>query len=77
MLWCESFIARVSPRLRPGMRTPASCPISRTTRSGIDAGRFESGAGASAVTADAGTGAAVARTVAGVVVAEDVGWIYM
>ena len=38
MLWGESLIARVSPRVRPGIRTSASCPSSRTTRSEIEAG---------------------------------------
>ena len=38
MLWGDSLIARVSPRVRPGIRTSASCPSLRTTRSGIEAG---------------------------------------
>ena len=55
---------RVSPSVRPGMRTSASYLSFQTTRSGIDAGGFVSGAGAGAVTADAGTGAAVAGAAA-------------
>ena len=68
---------RVSPRVRRDMRTSASCPSSRTTRSWIGAGAFDGGADAGAVTADAGTGAAVAGAAAGVAVATGVGCIYM
>ena len=57
MLWEESLIARVSPRVRPDIRTSVSCPSSRTTRSGIEAREGCSGAGV--VLADAGTGVAV------------------
>ena len=74
MLWWESLIARVSPRVRPGIRTPASCPSHRTPRSGIGAGGFGSCAGAAM--ADAGTGVAVAGAAEGVAVAADVDWMY-
>ena len=80
MLWCESLTARLSPRARSDMRTSASCPSSRTTRSGIGAGGFDDGAGAGAVTADADTGAAAAGAGAGVAadvaVATGGDWIY-
>ena len=62
MLWGESLIARVSPRVRPGIRRSASCVSSQTTRSGTEAGGGCSGAGAAL--ADAGTGAAVGVAVA-------------
>ena len=83
MLWFESLIARVSPRVRPGMRTSTSCPSSRTRWLGIGAEGVDGGAGTDAVTsggADAGTGAAVARAdagaVAGMTIATGGGWIY-
>ena len=69
MLWWELLIARVSPRVRPGIRTSASCPSSRTRRSGIYVGGGGSGAGVAM--ADAGTNAA-----AGVAVAAGVGWMF-
>ena len=65
MLYCESLIASVSPRLRPGTRTFASCLNSRATRSGVDAGGV-----------DSGVGAAVAGAAVGVEVATGVGWMY-
>ena len=43
MLWCKSLMVRVLPCVRPGMRTSASCPSSRTTRSGMGAGRYRYG----------------------------------
>ena len=55
-----SRFACVQACARPGMRTSTLCPSSRTTRPGIDAGEFDSGAGAGAATANAGPGAAVA-----------------
>ena len=61
MLWRKYLMVRVLPRMRPGMRTSASCPSSRTTRSGMGARGFN-GAGAVAVTsggAYAGTDTAV------------------
>ena len=73
MLWWASLIVRVSPRVQPGIRTSALCRSSQTTRSGIDAGGFGSGAGA--VMADAGTGVAVAGAAADVAVAADIGWM--
>ena len=69
MLWWESLVARVSPRVRPGIRTSASCLRSQTTQSGIDAGEFGSGVGSAM--ADADTGPA-----AGVAVVAGVGWMY-
>ena len=62
VLWGNSRIARVSPRVRPGMRTSASCPSSRTTRSGIEAVGFRRDAGAAL--SDAGTGATAGVSVA-------------
>ena len=70
MLRGDSRIARVSPRVRPGIRTLPSCPSSRTTRSRIGAVGFRDGAGAAL--SDAGTG-----TAAGAVVAAGAGWMYM
>ena len=32
MLWCESCVARVSPRVHLGMRTSTSCPSFGTMR---------------------------------------------
>ena len=32
MLWCESCVARVSPRVHLGIRTSASCPSFGTMR---------------------------------------------
>ena len=61
MLWWESLIARVLPRVHPGIRTSAPCLSSRTTRSGIGAGGVSSDAGAA--TADAGIGAAAGGAV--------------
>ena len=72
-------MVRVSPRVRPGMRTSASCSSFRTARSWIGTGGFNGGAGADAVTsggADPGTGVAVAGALAGVAVATGGGWVY-
>ena len=83
MLWCESCMVCVSPCVRPGMQTSASCPRSRTTRLEIgDRGENGvAGAGAEASgRADAGTGAGVAEAgggaVAGVAVAAGGDWMY-
>ena len=56
MLCGDSLIARVSPRVQPGMRTSPSCPSYRTTRSRIEAVGFCGDAGVTL--SNAGTGAA-------------------
>ena len=81
--WCESCIACVSPRVRPGMQTSASCLRFQTTRLEIGNGGENGDAGAGAVAsggADAGTGAGVAEAAAGaaagVAVAAGGDWMY-
>ena len=83
MLWCESCMACVSPCVRPGMQTSASCLRSRTTRLEIGDGGENGDAGAGAEAsggADAGTGAGVAEAgggvAAGVAVAAGGDWMY-
>ena len=75
MQWYEFCMARVSPRVRPGMRTSSSCPIvPKQPRSGNGAGGGNGGAGADTVAneeAGADTGAAP-----GIAVATFGGWMY-
>ena len=83
MLWCEFCIMYVSLRMRSGMQTSASCPLSRTTRLEIGDGGENDDAdpGAEATWgADAGTGAVVAEAGAGsatgVAAVAGSGWAY-